>query len=542
MLKKVAALLCAAVSLCTPVLSSAEPESRQTSISASPMYDAMYQVVVEDAADASEVLVPTWTERNGQDDLVWYEAHKNADGAWSAEIDTSCHGGGSMVSHAYADGICVGGVTYEAPVPGWTGVLALPEAGSAYKILISNLWVPAGVRIAAWSAAYGQDDLAWYEARCNGSGVWSAEVDPARHGGGDMICHVYGGDRVVGGVTFTAPAALPTARTEMQGGTRYDVVIENLWGVSEVEVPTWGTAGGQDDIFCYRAVKTAPGTWRASINAASHDEGTIESHVYADGVGITNSIRMTREFVTIRDQNGRSSGTPALSSLSRKKDGWGSGGPKDSLGRSEGAVSYQQRFGHYDADFIAPASNRIYLTFDEGYENSYTPKILDTLKAKNVKAVFFVTYPFVKENPDLVRRMIAEGHQIGNHSTTHSSFPGLSDSRVFDEIMRLHRLMLQQFDYDMTLLRLPSGEFCERDLALAQTLGYRSVFWSFGYLDWDPKRQIGASAALRKLEQNVHPGAIYLLHAVSRDNAGVLGDFIDYCRGRGYELAAYDLT
>lgn len=541
-----AVLLMLTVPVCALAADSEEavPEDRSggVQITAGAMHGSIWQITVSGAGAAQTVKVPTWTDLNGQDDLVWYVAHRNNDGLWTVEIDTACHGGGRLRSHVYVDGRFAGGVAYEVPIPVWSGVLAIPADGSSYTILISNLRNASKVQVAAWSEAYGQDDLRWYNASDSGIGVWSVRIDTARHGGGDMVCHVYADDKICGGVSFSSPGAAPVVRTVLGSGTRYSIVVENLWGAMRVQVPTWGSAGGQGDMIWYNAAKTGSGTWRAEINGANHEEGTIESHVYADGRCIDTSQRVSRDFLTIRDQRGGSTSAPDPSSLSRKKIAWGSGGPLDSSGRPEGPVSYQNIYGGYDADFIAPASNRIYLTIDEGYENGSTAKILDVLRDKHVQAVFFVTYPFVQENPDLVRRMIEEGHQVGNHSTNHPSFPSVSLSAAFDEVMRTHRLVQQQFGYDMKLFRFPSGEYSVRDLALLQALGYRSVFWSFAYYDYEPSKQIGASAALKKVTNGLHPGAIYLLHAVSRDNCNIMGDFIDEARSRGYVFAPYDLT
>lgn len=511
-------------------------------ISARALMGAVWQVRIPDPGPVCEIQVPTWAENNGQDDLIWYDAHPNSDGSWSVEIDTARHGGGTMHSHVYVDGRLLGGVTYAAPVPEGAAILAMPGGGYLYTVLISNVRRAVPVQIAAWSGQGGQDDLAWYDAQYCGSGVWKAAINTARHGGGAMICRAYASGAFLGSVSYIAPEAPPvTVHTELLYGTRYDVVMENLWGADRVEVPTWGEANGQDDIYWYKAKNTAPGTWRAEINAASHDEGAILSHVYADGRGISSNIRVSRSYLSVQDGN-RTTAAPNLGSYSRRKVAWGTGGPKGASGRPDDAVAAQKQYSAFGADFIGPATDRIYLTFDEGYENGYTPSILDTLKEKNVKAVFFVTYPFVQERPDLVRRMIDEGHEVGSHSMTHPSFPGISDAKAFNEVMLLHRVMEQKFGYDMKLFRFPSGEFCERDLALVQALGYRSVFWSFAYRDWEPSAQIGAAAALQKATKALHPGALYLLHAVSSDNNGMLGDFIDYCRAHGLEPSPYDLT
>lgn len=230
-----------------------------------------------------------------------------------------------------------------------------------------------------------------------------------------------------------------------------------------------------------------------------------------------------------------------IGALDGSKLGWGPGGPVDQENRSEGAKAYQEKYGSYGAWYIAPASEKIYLTFDEGYENGYTSAILDTLKEKDVSAVFFVTMPYVKENPDLIRRMIDEGHIVGNHSTQHLSFPDMPLAEAQEDVLDLHNYVKENFDYDMTLFRFPMGEFCEQDLALLQAMGYQSVFWSFAYRDWIVDEQPDHETALNSILNKAHPGAIYLLHAVSKTNTEILGDAIDALRQKGYVLSKFEL-
>lgn len=232
-----------------------------------------------------------------------------------------------------------------------------------------------------------------------------------------------------------------------------------------------------------------------------------------------------------------------LAALSNEKIQWGPGTRLDNDGRPAEPVGLQSKYGKYGAYFISPDKDtkKIYLTFDEGYENGYTPKILDTLKEKGVSAVFFITYPYAKSNPDLVQRMIDEGHIVGNHSTTHPSMPDISLDEAKKEIQTLHDYVLQNFGYEMWLFRPPQGDFSERTLALAHSLGYLNIFWSFAYKDWDVESQIGYDAALAKVTKSPHAGGIYLLHAVSKDNSEILGAVIDDIRSKGYTLSTFAL-
>ena len=226
-----------------------------------------------------------------------------------------------------------------------------------------------------------------------------------------------------------------------------------------------------------------------------------------------------------------------LDKLENEKKGWGQGVQVDSRNRPISCDSYQTKYGQYGAVFIMPdTSKTMYLTFDEGYENGYTAKILDTLKAKKCSAVFFVTMPYVKQNPDLVRRMINEGHIVGNHTVNHKSMPTLSTEAAAQEIIGLHNYVKENFGYEMTLFRPPMGEWSTRTLEIANRLHYKTVLWSYAYLDYDVNNQMGVDKAFPKVTKAAHNGAVYLLHAVSKDNAEMLGDVIDTFRAEGYTL------
>ncbi len=220
---------------------------------------------------------------------------------------------------------------------------------------------------------------------------------------------------------------------------------------------------------------------------------------------------------------------------------YGFGTEVDKNNRPGGCTWYDNKWGKYAADFIHPMSNYVFLTFDEGYEYGYTPKILDTLKEKNVKAVFFVTMPFVKENPDLVQRMIDEGHVVGNHSVNHpsSGIGSLSLEDQINEVKELHDYVYENFGYEMYLFRFPEGKFTEQALAVVQSLGYRSVFWSFAHRDWYTDDQPDVAESLENALNKVHGGEIFLLHAVSSTNTEMLADLIDGVREKGFEFSYY---
>lgn len=207
-----------------------------------------------------------------------------------------------------------------------------------------------------------------------------------------------------------------------------------------------------------------------------------------------------------------------------------------------GLINWYIRNWSNQADFILDTeSNLIYLTLDEGYENGYTPLILDVLREKNVTCVFFLTKGFVDSQPELVQRMIDEGHILGNHTCTHpiNGMPSLPVDEQEEDIMTLHRLVLDQFGYEMKLFRFPSGIYSDLSLDLVSSLGYRSVFWTVTHNDFDPENQPDPATALNQCLSELHPGAIYLLHAVSQTNAEILADFIDGVRDMGYEFGVY---
>lgn len=222
---------------------------------------------------------------------------------------------------------------------------------------------------------------------------------------------------------------------------------------------------------------------------------------------------------------------------------WGPGTHRDGRNRPSDLDPLQEKYEKYNCWFIGKEKGKIYLTFDEGYENGYTEKILDVLKDKDVKAIFFVTGHYVKSNPELVQRMIDEGHMVGNHSDKHpvnGGYTTLPIDAVQDDVMSLHNMVKEQFGYDMSVFRYPEGAFSEQTAALLGKMGYKQLFWSFAYNDWNADKQPDPAEARKKIVDSAHDGAIYLLHAVSSTNTAVLPDVIDELRGKGYEFALFD--
>lgn len=222
--------------------------------------------------------------------------------------------------------------------------------------------------------------------------------------------------------------------------------------------------------------------------------------------------------------------------LSTEKHGYGQGVQLDDKNRPTGALDFNANYGKYGATALREDKKNILLTFDQGYENGYTAQILDTLKEKKVKAVFFLLQDYAERNPELVQRMIDEGHIVGNHSVSHYSMPDLSAEECRQEIEGLQEYMKQNFGVTMKLFRPPMGEFSEQSLSVTKDCGLSTMLWSFAYADWDVNAQPDPAQAKEKLIGAAHEGAIYLLHSVSQTNAEVLGEVIDGIRDEGFEF------
>lgn len=182
----------------------------------------------------------------------------------------------------------------------------------------------------------------------------------------------------------------------------------------------------------------------------------------------------------------------------------------------------------------------LYLTFDSGYENGCTAKILDVLKEKKVPAAFFCTKHQLEDEPELVTRMILEGHIVGNHSDTHPNFSKIDRTRMAKELESTENVLREKFGYSSSYFRFPEGAYSQSALDLVGSLGLTSVFWSVAYSDWDTSNQKGADYAVKTVTERLHPGAVILLHSVSTDNADAMADIIDTARSMGYSFRSLD--
>ena len=193
-----------------------------------------------------------------------------------------------------------------------------------------------------------------------------------------------------------------------------------------------------------------------------------------------------------------------------------------------------------DAAYLGDTSERvIYLTFDAGYENGCTEQILDVLKKHQVPAAFFLVGSYIRQHPDLVRRMEAEGHTVGNHTMHHYDMSKISDPDAFrKELEDLESIYQEIVGKPMEkFYRPPQGIYSEENLKQAQALGYKTVFWSLAYVDWKQDSQPSHEAAFGKLIPRIHPGAVVLLHSTSQTNAEILDELLTRWEALGYRFA-----
>lgn len=197
----------------------------------------------------------------------------------------------------------------------------------------------------------------------------------------------------------------------------------------------------------------------------------------------------------------------------------------------------------YDAVYLGDSSKKIiYLTFDAGYENGCTEKILDALKKHNVKAAFFLVGNYLEQNADLVRRMAQEGHIVGNHTMHHPDMSKITDKEAFrKELEGLETLYQQITGQEMAkYYRPPQGTYSEENLKLAKELGYKTVFWSLAYVDWNNDSQPTPEQAYAKLLPRIHNGAVVLLHSTSQTNAAILDELLTKWEEMGYSFGSIE--
>ncbi len=197
----------------------------------------------------------------------------------------------------------------------------------------------------------------------------------------------------------------------------------------------------------------------------------------------------------------------------------------------------------YNAYYVGePDEKNIYLTFDAGFENGNTEKILDTLKNHDVKAAFFLVGHYLEKEPELVKRMVEDGHIVGNHTFHHPDMSLISDRESFKkELISLEELYKEITGEDMPkYYRPPQGKFNENNLKMADELGYKTIFWSLAYVDWYKDKQPTKEHAFSKLIPRIHPGAVVLLHSTSNTNEQILDELLTRWKELGYTFKTLD--
>ena len=220
---------------------------------------------------------------------------------------------------------------------------------------------------------------------------------------------------------------------------------------------------------------------------------------------------------------------------------WGLSFPSE--GEAPVGNASQADLANYDAYYLGDTGQKvIYLTFDCGYENGYTEKILDALKKHHAPAAFFVVGHMIESAPDIVRRMAAEGHVVGNHTFHHPDMSAISQQDAFQkELDSLAELYQQTTGKPLSrFYRPPQGKYSEENLKQAQALGYKTVFWSLAYVDWNTDSQPTAEQAYAKLLPRIHDGAVVLLHSTSRTNAEILDELLTKWEEMGYTFRSLE--
>lgn len=239
----------------------------------------------------------------------------------------------------------------------------------------------------------------------------------------------------------------------------------------------------------------------------------------------------------------QSSSLPAAgdAAVAVSTDNWGLSFPTE--GQSPVGNATVEELAQYNAYYLGDTSQKvIYLTFDCGYENGYTASILDTLKKHNAPAAFFVVGNMIESAPDLIRRMVAEGHIVGNHTYHHPDMSSISEQSAFQkELESLEALFQETTGQTMSkYYRPPQGKYNVENLRQAKALGYKTILWSLAYVDWYVDDQPTPEQAYSKLLPRIHDGAIVLLHSTSRTNAEILDELLTKWEEMGFSFASLD--
>ena len=216
-------------------------------------------------------------------------------------------------------------------------------------------------------------------------------------------------------------------------------------------------------------------------------------------------------------------------------ENWGLGGYGD--GTQPTGIASAEELKQYNAYYVGDAGEKvIYLTFDAGYENGNTAPILDALKKHNAPATFFVVGHYLESAPDLVKRMVEEGHTVGNHTYHHLDMSKISDKSSFQKEMDDVAALYEEITGGKLAMyyRPPQGKYSAENLAMAKELGYQTFFWSLAYVDWIQDDQPSREEAFAKMTERIHPGAIVLLHSTSKTNGEIMDELLTKWEEMGY--------
>ena len=237
----------------------------------------------------------------------------------------------------------------------------------------------------------------------------------------------------------------------------------------------------------------------------------------------------------------RSRQTKETAAVAYEAGNWGLGFGAEGTQPTGNATSAE--LAQYDAHYVGDPSGKVlYLTFDCGFENGNTPAILDALKKHDAPATFFVVGNYLKTSPDLVQRMLAEGHTVGNHTYHHPDMSKISTEADFAKELESLEALYQEVTGEpiSKYYRPPQGIYSEKNLQMAKDLGYHTFFWSLAYVDWYQDRQPSKEEAFKKLLGRIHPGAIVLLHSTSSTNAAILDELLTSWEEMGYTFRSID--
>lgn len=258
-----------------------------------------------------------------------------------------------------------------------------------------------------------------------------------------------------------------------------------------------------------------------SILVASFLFGAALRH-FTDSVNDTDNVKNTEE----------------TSVLSEAEGNWGLGFSKE--GEKPTGNAAPEELAKYHAAYVDTTDEKvIYLTFDAGFENGNMPAILDALKKHKAKGTFFVVGNFLETSPELTKRMVEEGHTVGNHTYHHPDMSQISDMEAFKkELEDVEKLFQQITGQEMTrFYRPPQGKYNVKNLEMASKLGYKTFFWSLAYVDWLQDQQPTREQAFEKLLPRIHPGAVVLLHSTSETNGQILDELLTKWEEMGYRFA-----